>query len=190
MLLFRTRYPAAHNCVLWHNAMLYVANDCFLTAPEPTHDPNDAAKGTQRHSAAAMNRESKRIWFLACIDGYKALAAHFSFIHGILQGLLHIGIARGLITVAEGRAHIDGAIQGSRRPSRLPAEYVQPGWMVSPSSVDGAAQAAHGPHHFILDLHGAMVDPVAASVEALSASFAKVLMLDQDGASEQDKEEL
>lgn len=183
VLVFRTRYASAISSVLWHTALLYVANDCFLAPPEPLPEPTMAAAELRRQGVA-MTEDSKRVWYLACIDGYKALAAQFGFIRHILQGLLGLGISKGLITAAEGRAHMHGVnrIQRARRPSRVPAAYVQPVWMIFPA-VAGPAQAATGGLNFILDLHAAMEDPVAASVEALSRSFEKIVMFDGEGGS-------
>ncbi|CAN8105293.1 unnamed protein product [Discula destructiva] len=180
LLIFRTRYPSAVRSMLWHNALLYVANDCFASLPVLARTPEPGYKDTG--SRVAVNDSSNRVWFLACIDGYKALRPQFAFVSSILQGLLNLGIMNGLITAAEGRAYMDGAWVSSMSPSQIHAEHEQQRGMHGQSP--GASSEAHRKNTFILDLNGAMADPTAASVDSLSRSFDQVAMFDEVAADD------
>ncbi|KAJ4415493.1 hypothetical protein N0V82_007295 [Gnomoniopsis sp. IMI 355080] len=180
MLVFRTRYSCARSCFLWHNALLYVANDCV--SKQMSLSGNKAI--TEDVEMTGTNTDaSKRVhWFLACIEGYKALAPQLTIVSGIIQGLLSMGIERGLITAAEGRAYMDeveadGATWAVSRAS-IQGHPRQP-WATAGSFTVFSGGLPESKDHFIVDLNKAMTDLNAASIEALSQRFKEVVMLDE-----------
>lgn len=99
VLVFRTRYSCASSSFVWHNALLYVANDC-LSAQPPS--PTDEAAQEDAEFSITNDETTKRmIWFMACVDGYKALEPQFPILSSVMEGLLSTGMEKGLITVAE-----------------------------------------------------------------------------------------
>lgn len=176
VLVFRTQYSCASTCFLWHNALLYVANDCISNEPS---SPEDGAIEEDVDTKQADSDLVRRItWFMACVDGYKALAPQFPIVGGIMQGLLSMGIENGLMTAAEGRAYMAEAKVDAREASRvlvIPPEKV---W-ISAQNSGTRSGLPDSQDNFIIDLNGALADPIAASIDALSQRFNQITMLDE-----------
>lgn len=181
VLVFRTRYACARSCFLWHNALLYVANDCVSNQ---TVLPGKRAAEEDVEMTDTNSDAAKRIvWFMACVDGYKALAPQFSIVSGILQGLLTMGIEQGLMTAAEGRAYMDEVKVDAIRASRASISHPGKPWLAA-RSFTARPEVPDIQDRFIIDLDGAMADPNAASIEALAQRFQEVVMLGDLSASE------
>lgn len=181
VLIFRTRYSCASNTFLWHKALLYVANDCVSS--HDTSLGNQTIKEDVEMTDTNSDVASRIIWFMACIDGYKALAPQFSIAGGIIQGLLSMGIEKGLITAAEGRALMDEVKVDAARTSQTPVSHLESPWMRAQNASAGS-EPLEGQDQFIVDLNGAMANPNAASIEALSQRFNEVVMVEEVLASE------
>lgn len=183
VLVFRTRYSCARSCFLWHNALLYIANDCV--AKQMTLPGNKAVTEDVEMTGTDTDAGKRMHWFVACVDGYKALAPQFTIVSGIIQGLLSMAIEQGLITAAEGRAYMDevkadaaATWAASGASIRDPAKP----WPTA-GSFNVSSGLPESQDHFIVDLNGAMTDPNAASIEALSQRFKEVVRLDELSAS-------
>lgn len=176
VLVFRTQYSCASTCFLWHNALLYVANDCISNE---LFFPEDGAIEEDMDTKQADSDLVRRItWFLACVDGYKALAPQFPIVGGIMQGLLTMGIENGLMTAAEGRAYMAEAKVDAREASRvlvIPPEKI---WMIA-QNFGTRSGLPDSQDNFIIDLNVALADPIAASIDALSLRFNQITMLDE-----------
>lgn len=131
VLVFRTRYLCASSCFLWHIAMLYVANDCLTTQAAL---PRDEAIDNEGEMSDTNNDFATRtIWYMACIDGYKALALQFPILSGVVHGLLSTGVEKGLITEAEGRAYRDEIEMVSTQSSDTSNQRAEKRWTSSQS---------------------------------------------------------
>ncbi|KUI52891.1 Nitrogen assimilation transcription factor nit-4 [Cytospora mali] len=118
ILIFRTRYSCATTSILWHNALLYVANACLPLRPsshqgtEQDHyqdhgqgqGQEQVGGGVWGENALWGDDRKRRIWFLACIAGYQDLAPRFDLVTKIVPSLLSIAILKRQMTAAEGRA--------------------------------------------------------------------------------------
>lgn len=176
VLVFRTRYSCASTCFLWHNALLYVANDCVSNEPS---FPEDGAIEEDMDTKQANSDLVRRItWFMACVDGYKALAPQFPIVSGIMQGLLSMAIENGLMTAAEGRAYIAEAKVDAKKASRVLVIPPEKLWMIAQNF---STRLGHpdSQDSFIIDLNGALADPIAASIDALSHRFNQITMVDE-----------
>lgn len=179
VLVFRTRYSCAPTCFLWHNALLYVANDCVSNEPSLPEDGGDIEEEDMDTVPSSSTLVRQRVtWFMACVDGYKALAPQFPIVIGIMRGLLSMGIENGLMTAAEGRAYMAeaklDANEASTEKRIIPPMKL---WMMAQnfSTHSGLPDCQD---NFIIDLNGAMADPTAASIDALSQQSNQVTMLD------------
>lgn len=121
ILVFRTRFSCAATSILWHNALLYVANACLPLQPSSQkgkeshqrYQDQDYDKGQEQEQSAAgswaetalqEDDDRRRVWFLACMAGYLDLAPRFNLITQIVPGLLSIAILKRQMTPEEGRA--------------------------------------------------------------------------------------
>lgn len=174
VLVFRTRYSCASTCFLWHNALLYVANDCVYNEPS---FPEDGAIEEDMDTKQPNSDLVRRItWFMACVDGYKALAPQFPIVGGIMQGLLSMGIENGLVTAAGGRAYMaEAKVDASMQVLVTPPEKL---WMTA-QNFSTRSRLPDNQDNFIIDLNGALADPIAASIDALSHRFNQITMLDE-----------
>ncbi|KAJ4387481.1 hypothetical protein N0V93_008073 [Gnomoniopsis smithogilvyi] len=180
VLVFRTRYAGARSCFLWHTALLYVANDCVsesMILPGNKTEENDVDM-----TGANIDGAKQVIWFMACVDGYKALAPQFPIVSGIVQGLLSMGIEQGMVTAAEGRAYMEEVEVDAIRASHVNVGHPGKPWLTA-QSFAARVELPERQDHFIIDLNRAMADPTAASIEALSQRFNEVVMLDELSAS-------
>lgn len=131
ILVFRTRYSCAKTSVLWHNALLYVANACLPLQPSShkgkhqdhyqDHEQGLEQAGAEvwREDALWGNDNNRRVWFLACIAGYQDLAPRFDLVTKIVPGLLSIAILKRQMTAAEGRALMAQMKANTERNARL-----------------------------------------------------------------------
>lgn len=125
----------------------------------------------------------RRLWYLACIDSYRALAPQFPVVRGIVQGLLSMGIRDGMLSTAEGKALMDRVKTETehksrfhrRYPERQPLErYLVPGI--------GAAldpEPRKYKNAFVVDLNTAAVNTQAASLQVLVQSFDEMTMFEE-----------
>lgn len=164
----------------WHNALLYVANACVpLRSVQPKGkqvDSQDAEHGGGSSSSKLVEDPHRRAWFLACIDGYRALAPQFGIVNSIVQGLLGMAVQGGLLSIAEGRALMTRVKRDARRSSQLGhqqagdrsryADLPDPAGLVDTRS-------------FVVDLNTAAVDPNAASIQVLTRTFDEMAMFDE-----------
>ncbi|KAL8730799.1 MAG: hypothetical protein Q9181_004543 [Wetmoreana brouardii] len=81
MYIYRTCHRSATYTILWHTAMLYVANALF-------RDPSDP---------------SLRSIFSFCLEGYRDLVASFPVAEGILRGLLTMAMHLRIISTSYAR---------------------------------------------------------------------------------------
>lgn len=79
---YRTTFDAANTCIMWHTAMLYVANAML-------GDPS--------------NPETQ-FYFLLCLRGYQKLMRCFRIAGSIAQGLLTIAVRNGVISPSVAQA--------------------------------------------------------------------------------------
>lgn len=115
--------------MMWHNAILYLANACLpfpaakammhhppgppltlLTEDGPDNDAGEMTDTDHRSLKAPQQDNSPRSWFLVCIDTYRAFTPQFPIVGGIIQGLLSMAILRGVITATEGRQILNECI--------------------------------------------------------------------------------
>lgn len=177
VLVFRTRYSCAPTCFLWHNALLYVANDCVSNESSLTEDGGAIEEEDLDTTRSTSNLAKRTTWFMACVDGYKELAPQFPIVNGIMQGLLSMGIEKGLMTAAEGRAYMAGAKLDAKEPSEKHIVPPMKLWMIA-QNLSTRSGPPDSQDNFIIDLNGAMADPTAASIDALSRQFNQFTMLD------------
>lgn len=140
-----------------------------------------------------MEDPHRRAWFLACIDGYRALAPQFHLVQGIVQGLLSMGMQAGLLSTTEGKALMDGVRAETQHLSQY---YHNSNGRPDddPHTADAAvAEVADGTVHevsvrlepwkggetFVVDLNMAAVDPSAALLQVLTQSFDDMAMLEE-----------
>lgn len=151
ILIFRTRYPCANTSVLWHNALLYVANACLPLQPSShkgkhqDHEQGleEAGEGVWREDALWGDDNNRRVWFLACIAGYQDLAPRFDLVTKIVPGLLSIAILKRQMTAAEGRALMGQMKATTERHTRLGrrhSEQLHDGAPLLTGYPDGASQ--------------------------------------------------
>lgn len=181
VLVFRTRYAFAPTCFLWHTALLYVANDCVSKEHPASED--GSVKGEMDIMRSNSDVVRKTTWFMACVDGYKALAPQFPIVSGIMQGLLSMGIENGLMTAAEGRAYMDEANPSAGEVSRAHMSHSEELW-IRAQNFSTRLGLPDSQDNFIIDLNGAMADPIAASIDALSHRFNQITMMDELSASD------
>lgn len=140
VLAFRTHYACAKASLLWHNALLYVANACLprqasiagkgkeivdsrglLDGEMDEVDGVDGLEGVDdiRDGNDDNGDEARqKIWFLACLAGYRALAPQFPVAKSIFQRLLSMAVRRGGITVEEARSLLDQMKSDSEHSTR------------------------------------------------------------------------
>lgn len=199
LLTFRTRYSCATTSFAWHNALLYVANTCLPLHPYQTTSASASGKHVQgvitarTGSGPAVEDPHRRAWFLACIDGYRALAPQFHLVHGIVQGLLSMSMQAGLLSTTEAKALMDGVRADTQhlsqyyhnsggRPDDAPhtaddeVDSVADGTI---HDVDTRLEAWRGGETFVVDLNMAAVDPSAALLRVLTQSFDEMAMLEE-----------
>jgi hypothetical protein len=99
MINFRTRYQAANYTILWHGALLYVANSILQSPKRP---------------GAQMD-------LLRCIQGYQGLYTSFANAEVILRGLLAMAIKKGLLTSSQSRKILSQMYERNKH-RRLPKE--------------------------------------------------------------------
>lgn len=218
VLIFRTRYSCAKVSFLWHNALLYIANACLPILVDPSGEENegrhtdgvqgetDGVENTQDDNSDINDNSRQKIWFLACLEGYRALAPQFAIAKGIFQRLVEMAIRRGGITAEEARVLMDQMTNDSERPLRVqghqhgpdtrgrtmttsrarPYEHSQP----VPDFGMGSSRSGgfYGPpippqstsqeatSSFITNLNLAAVNPSAASINALTRHLDGLVM--------------
>lgn len=159
---------------MWQNALLYVANDCLL------------------HPGADEEAAARRAWFLACIDGYRALAPQFGSLLGdVVRALLGMAVARGVLSAAGARALlvVDDGPRGSSASSLASSSSHAAGQGKGrgKGSDDAGALsrdawgAARPPpvlpgKSFIVDLNTAAIYPNMALAEVLTNNFEGLAM--------------
>ena len=167
ILVFRTRIPCATTSILWHNALLYVANACLPLLPnshkgKEYEQHQDLQQGQEREQVAAGAWEDsilqvddkRRVWFLACIAGYQDLAPRFNLVTQIVPGLLRIAVLKQQMTAAEGRAltsQMRASIESSPRtsgqhPEQLHDGTAQPTFLGAPP-MNGLPDDTGGVYH-------------------------------------------
>lgn len=138
ILVFRTRFSCATTSLLWHNALLYVANACLPLQSSShkggqqshshshSHSSQDYDQGLELTTIGTWGAGSgpqgdddrRRVWFLACIAGYQDLAPRFHLVTKIVPGLLSLAILNRQMTAAEGRALMGQMKANIERTSR------------------------------------------------------------------------
>lgn len=159
----------------WHNALLYVANACVpLHLVQPKGKQVDSLDGPEV-GMSLIGDPHRRAWFLACIDGYRALAPQFGIVNGIVQGLLSMAVQAGLLSIAEGRAFMQRVTKDTKH---LSSQNTRQAWdqlqYANLPSVGGPQT-----RQFVVDLNTAAVDPSAASVQVLTRIFDEMAMFDE-----------
>lgn len=82
IILYRLRYNSSAYTILWHTALLYVANAVL-------HD---------------TRRKDWLFYFMICVYGYEGLRPSFQISEAIIAGLLSMTLQRGELTTESARS--------------------------------------------------------------------------------------
>lgn len=138
VLAFRTRYPCANVSLFWHKAMLYVIEDCLpqeditggkgksVAMQGETQKEGDGRGGSAEVSTPggvdedALADPRRKIWFLACLAGYRALAPQFTIAKTIFERLVSTAVLRSCITAEEAQVLMDQMASDSNQSPQYP----------------------------------------------------------------------
>lgn len=172
ILTIRSQHSSATTSFLWHNALLYVANSCLSFGSLKASDERIDSQGLEASGLA--EDPHRRLWYMACIDGYRALAPQFQIVNGIVQGLLSMGIRDGLLSRAEGKAIMNGMRADKECSSRFDGQHSgrQPldeyTWGIHSTIYPESPRARNS---FVVDLNMSAVNTHAALLQALVQSL-------------------
>lgn len=175
ILAMRTNGSSASSLFSWHTALLYVANTCLpLVSPEAF---KERADGHDLEPASVADAATRRLWYLACIDGYRALAPNFGAAANIANELLTMGVRDGLLSPADGEA-LQKKVDGS---TSLLYDYK---YREREADVTLLQEAHHlfqseprrEPAAFVIDLNKATLVKRAAMLQAIIQSFDEMVM--------------
>lgn len=138
VLAFRTRYSCANVSLLWHKAMLYVIDDCLpqediaggkgksVAKQSETEKGGDGRGGSAEVSTPgdadedALGDHRRKIWLLACLAGYRALAPQFTVAKTIFERLLNTAVLRSGVTAEEAQVLMDQMASDSNQLPQYP----------------------------------------------------------------------
>ncbi|OJJ51804.1 hypothetical protein ASPZODRAFT_22227 [Penicilliopsis zonata CBS 506.65] len=103
--VYRSSYDSANTSILWHTAMLYVANDILKDASNP----------------------ESRFYFLLCLRGYQRLMRCFRIAGSIARSILTIAVRNGIITLADAqtiRQDLERDVDTLFQPSEICSRYI------------------------------------------------------------------
>lgn len=141
VLIFRTRYSCANVSILWHKALLYVIDDCLpkevaiSEKGKGVTQSEETQRGGGREDGGGVSADGgvrggadddyspkfrQKIWLLACLAGYRALAPQFEIARSMFERLVSTAVLRMIITAEEARVLMDQIISDSNRSSPYP----------------------------------------------------------------------
>ena len=153
--IFADSFACAAYAVLWHPALLHVANAALREAATAIA----STPGTSIPSAAAMLAvvgPSPPAAFRLCLAGYLDLGRGFAVARSVLKALLAMAVRGGVVEAADARRVVEAMLQGQAPHGAGPARPLK---------------AGGEPETLVVDLDLALSDVLAARIGAVARQF-------------------